>query len=215
VPCGQCYDNDNDRLSKHTLDDTQFSTSKRRRLLTKRLLLSCCLLSGLGDFAGLFSLVDGLDDTDSDGLTHVAGGETTERWVVGEGFDAHGLGGDHLDDSGITGFDEFGCVFDPGQVSSVTEHGWQGGLLLAGTTVNLLKELSELAGNVSGVAIQDGSVTSANLTRVVEDDDLGVERLTSLGRIVLGVAANVASTNFLDGNVLDVESNIVTWKTLD
>ena len=48
-------------------------------------------------------------------------------------------------------------------------------VLLAGTTVNLLQELSELAGDVGSVAIQDWSVSSTDLTGVVEDDDLGVE----------------------------------------
>jgi hypothetical protein len=41
--------------------------------------------------------------------------------------------------------------------------------------VNLLDQLSELASNVGGVAIQDGGVAWANLTRMVEDDDLSVE----------------------------------------
>jgi len=43
-----------------------------------RLLLATSLLGGLGDLAGtLVLLVDGLDDTDSNGLTHVTDGETT------------------------------------------------------------------------------------------------------------------------------------------
>jgi hypothetical protein len=90
-----------------------------------------------------------------------------------------------------------------------------GGLLLSGTTVNLLQEFSELAGDVGGVAIQDWSVSSTDLTRVVEDDDLGVEGLGTLGRVVLGVTAYVTTTDFLDGNVLDVESDIVSWETFN
>src|SRR4051812_34233655 len=95
--------------------------------------------SGLGDLAGTASgLLDGLDDTDSNGLTHVTDGETTERGVVGEGLNTHGLGGNHLDDSGITGLDELG-----GGLSGLT-----------GTAVNLLEELGELASNVGSVAVQ-------------------------------------------------------------
>ena len=45
---------------------------------------------------------------------------------------------------------------------------------------------------------------------MVEDDDLGVEGLGTLGRVVLGVTADVASADFLDGDVLDVETNVVT-----
>jgi hypothetical protein len=66
---------------------------------------------------------------------------------------------------------------------------------------------------VSSVAIQDWSVSSTDLTRVVEDNDLSVEGIGSLGRIILGITANVSTSDFLDGNVLDVESDIVTWKT--
>ena len=68
---------------------------------------------------------------------------------------------------------------------------------------------------MGGVTVQDWCVSSANLTRVVEDDDLGVERVASLGGIVLGVTADVTTSNFLDRDVLDVESDVVTWETLD
>jgi hypothetical protein len=68
---------------------------------------------------------------------------------------------------------------------------------------------------VGSVAIKNWSVSSTNLTRVVEDNDLGVERAGSLGGVVLGVTADVSTTNLLDGDVLDVESNVVTGKTLN
>jgi hypothetical protein len=85
----------------------------------------------------------------------------------------------------------------------------------AGTAIDLLEELRELAGNVGSVAIEDWSVTSTNLTGVVEDNDLGVEGLGTLGGVVLGVTGNVATTNLLDADVLDVETDVVTWETLD
>jgi hypothetical protein len=154
---------------------------------------------GLGDLAGLVSLDDRLDDTDSDGLTHVADSETTERWVVGEGLDTHWLGRNHLDDGSIARLDELGVVLDG----------------LAGTAVDLLEELGELAGDVGGVAVENWSVTGTNLTWVVEDDDLGVKGLGTLWRVLLGVTGNVATTNLLHGDVLDVEADVVTWKTLD
>lgn len=138
-----------------------------------------------------------LDDTDSDGLTHVTDGETTERRVLGESLDAHGLGGDHLDDSGVTRLDELGGVLNG----------------LSGTAVDLLEELRELAGNVGGVAVQNWCVTGTDLTRVVQDNDLGVERLAALWRVLLGVTGDVATTDLLDGDVLDVEADVVTWKT--
>lgn len=42
-----------------------------------------------------------LDDTDSDGLSHVTDGESTKRRVVGEGLNAKRLGGYHLYDSSV------------------------------------------------------------------------------------------------------------------
>jgi hypothetical protein len=132
-------------------------------------------------------------------LSHVAHSETTKRRIISECLNTHGLRWNHLDDGSITRLDELGGVLNG----------------LSGTTINLLQDLRELAGDVGSVAIQDWSVTSTDLTRVVKDDDLGVEGLSSLGRIVLGVTSNVTTTDFLDRDVLDVEANIVTWETLD
>lgn len=157
------------------------------------------LLGSLGDLASLVGLDDRLDDTDSNGLAHVTDGETTERGVVSEGLNAHGLGGHHLDDGSVTRLDELGAVLNR----------------LSGTAVDLLEELGELASNVGSVAIKDWGVTSTNLTGVVQDDDLGVEGLSTLGGVLLGVTGNVATTDLLDGDVLDVETDVVTGNTLD
>lgn len=157
------------------------------------------LSSGLGDLAGAGSgLLDGLDDTDSDGLTHVTDSEATEGRVVSEGLYAHGLGGNHLDDGSVTRLDELGVVLNR----------------LAGTAVNLLEDLGELAGDVGGVAVKDGSVAGTNLAGVVEDDDLGGERGGAKRGVVLGVTSDVATTDLLDGDVLHVEADVVTGDTL-
>lgn len=84
-----------------------------------------------------------------------------------------------------------------------------------GTAINLLQDLGELARNVGSVAIEHWGVTSTDLTGVVEDDDLGVEGLGTLGGVVLGVTGNVTTTDLLDGNVLDVEADVVSGETLD
>lgn len=178
--------------------------TSHRRLFKQNFSLSSplflgSLLGGLGDLTGTAGgLLDGLDDTNSNSLAHVTDGETTQRGVVSEGLDTHGLGRNHLHDGGITGLDELGVVLNR----------------LAGTAVNLLKQLRELASNVGSVAVEDGSVTSADLTGVVEDDDLGVEGGSTLRGIVLGVTADVTTADFLDGNVLDVETDVVTGDTL-
>ena len=133
------------------------------------------------------------------GDTYVTDGETTERRILSEGLNAHGLGGNHLNNSGITRLDELGAVFNG----------------LASSAIDLLEELGELASNVGSVAIQHWSVTSTDLARVVEDDDLGVEGIGTLRRVVLGVTSNITTTDFLDGNVLDVEADVVTGETLN
>jgi hypothetical protein len=131
-------------------------------------------------------------------LSHIADGESSKGRVISESLDTHWLGGNHLDDGSITRFDEFGSIFN----------------LLARSSVDFLEKFSEFACNVCSVAIEDRGVSSTNLTGVVQDDDLSVERVAALGWVVLGVTADVPSSDFFDGNVLDVESYIVTGETL-
>lgn len=68
---------------------------------------------------------------------------------------------------------------------------------------------------MGGVAVENWGVTGTDLSWVVEDDDLGVEGLGTLWWVVLGVTSNVTTTDLLDGDVLDVETNVVSWETLD
>ena len=143
---------------------------------------------------GLVGLVDGLDDTDGNSLPHITDGETTKRGVLVVRLNAHRLAGNELDDGSITRLDKLG-----GSLNGFTS-----------SAIDLLKELGELAGNVGSVAIEDGCVTSTDLTGVVEDDDLSVERGGLLGGVVLRVGADVSTTDILDGDVLDVETDVVT-----
>jgi len=156
------------------------------------------LFSGLGDLSGGSVLeVDGFDDTDGDGLTHVTYGEATQWGEVRERLDAHGLGWNQGDHSSITRLDEFGVFF--------------GGF--AGTTIAFLLDFSELAGNVGGVAIEHGGVTVSDLAGVVQHDDLSVEVSGSTGWVGFGVTSNESTTEFLDGDVLYVETNVVTGES--
>jgi hypothetical protein len=137
--------------------------------------------------------------TYSNSLSHVTDGETTKRRILSESLNAHWLGWNHLNDGSITRLDELGGLFNR----------------LASTTINLLEKLGEFASNMGSMAIKNWSVTSTDLTRVVKDDDLGIEGFSTLWWIVLGVTSNVTTTDFLDGNVLDVEADVVTRKTLN
>merc|ERR1712226_894760 len=57
-------------------------------------------------------------------------------------------------------------------------------------------------------------VSVPDLTGVVDDDDLGTEVLGALGRIGLGISADVSSLDLLDGDVLHVEADIVAGQGL-
>ena len=83
----------------------------------------------------------------------------------------HRLGGDEFGDASITRFDEFGSILNR----------------LSAPTIDFLDELGELAGNVGGVAIKDGSVAGANFTRMVEYNDLSIEGSRLLSWVILGV----------------------------
>jgi len=159
------------------------------------LLAATGLLGGLSDLTGTrLLLLDRLDDTDSDGLSHVTHSESSQWGVVGESLHAHGLGWLHLHQGGVTRLNLLGVSFQT----------------LAGTTIDLLYELVESAGDMGGMAIYNRAVTLADLTRVVQDDDLSFELIGLLCGVVLGVRANIATFDFLDGDVLDVEANVVT-----
>jgi hypothetical protein len=50
---------------------------------------------------------------------------------------------------------------------------------------------------MGSVAIQDWRVTSTDLSGVIHDNDLGIERSSLLGRVVLGIRRNVSTSNVL------------------
>ena len=82
--------------------------------------------------------------------------QLTQGRVLREALHTHGLSRDHLNNGGITRFQGLGVVLK----------------LLSGTTVDLLLELAELAGNVCSVAIEHRGVTLRDLARVVQNDHL-------------------------------------------
>jgi len=163
------------------------------------LLLLAGLFGCFGDLAsaGIF-LGDRFDDADGDRLPHVTDGEAAQRRIFGKGLNRHGLGRRHFDDGRIAVLDGFRKSLQ----------------LFARTTIALFEDLFKFAGDVSGVAIHDRRISVLDFSRVVENDDLSVEVLALFGRVVLGVRGNVATTDFLDGDVLDVETNVVTGKSL-
>ena len=98
------------------------------QLLVTSLLLLHGLFGGLGlgSFNGFGC--GGLDDTNSDGLSHVTDSKSSKWRIVSEGFDTHWLAGGQQDNGGISRLDELGVVLNR----------------LTSTTVNLLLDLSKL-----------------------------------------------------------------------
>lgn len=155
-------------------------------------------MGGLGDFSSFIGFGDGLDDTDSDSLSHITYGEASKWWVFSECLNAHWASWLKCYDSGISGFDEDWVLFKN----------------LSRTFVDLLLDLLEFACNMSSVAIEYWGVLVADLTWMVEDNDLSFEGFGFLGWVFFAVGSNMSTTDILDGDVLDIESNVVTWNSL-
>lgn len=153
------------------------------------------LLLVFSTLSGTSVLLDGfLDNTDGNSLFHVSDGESSEWWVLIESFNTHGFLGEHSNESGITRLDELGFGFNN----------------LTSSSVDLGFDFVEFASDVSGVAIENWGVSLLDLTWMVQDDDLSEEVSGILSGVVLGVGGNESSSDILDGQVLHVETNIVT-----
>ena len=113
------------------------------------------------EYLDLFFEGDFLDDTDGDSLAHITHSETSKRREGLEGLNSHGLGRGQDGDASITVLDGLGVLLED----------------LTGTAVHLLLELSELASDVGGVAIEHRGVSSVDLARVVEYNHLSAHRV--------------------------------------
>jgi hypothetical protein len=148
--------------------------------------------------SSLLSTDGALNDTDSDSLSHITNSETTKRRIISEGLNAKRLAGNKFSHHRLTVLDN---------IRVLTED-------LTRTLIHLRHNLLELASNMSSVAIENRAVTRTNTRGVVHDNDLSVEGLSLAWRIVLGITADVTTVNILDSNVLDVETNVITRKSL-
>jgi len=85
---------------------------------------------------------------------------------------------------------------------------------LSGSSVHLLHDLGELGGDVGSVAIQNWGVSVTDLTWVVKNDNLSFEVVATLSWLVLGIRADESSFDILNGDSLNVESDVVTRVSL-
>jgi len=129
--------------------------------LSSLALLPGSLLSCLCHLAGAtLALLDSLDDTDGNRLTHVTDCKAPEWSVLGEWLDAHRFLRHHLHDARVARFEVGRVVLD----------------LLAATTIDLLEQVTELAGNVRRVTVEDWGVASVDLTRVIQNNHLRAQQ---------------------------------------
>ena len=62
---------------------------------------------------------------------------------------------------------------------------------------------------MGGVTIQNGSVSSLDLSGVVQDDNLSSEVRNFSGGVVFVIRSNVSSSNIFNRDTFNVESNVV------
>ncbi|KAG6552405.1 hypothetical protein Mapa_005966 [Marchantia paleacea] len=154
---------------------------------------------GLGDLgARRVLLLDRLDHPDRHRLSHVADCEATQRRVLSERLDRHGLGGDHLHEPGVAILQELGLLLE----------------LLPGSAVDLGENLCEFHSDVGSVAVQHGGIAVSNLTRVVHDDHLRREIRCLLGGIVFGIRSHEPALQVLYRHILHIKPHIVPWECL-
>jgi len=65
------------------------------------------------------------------------------------------------------------------------------------------------------MAIENWSITIFDSTWVTEDDDLSNKVFTFMSWMVFIVRRNVTSLDVLNGETFDVETNIITWDSLN
>jgi hypothetical protein len=64
---------------------------------------------------------------------------------------------------------------------------------------------------VSGVAIQNRGISVLDLTGVVKNNNLSKETDGFSGRVLFRVRSNISSFNFFNGNIFDIETDVIPW----
>jgi len=62
---------------------------------------------------------------------------------------------------------------------------------------------------MSSVAIKDRGISITDLSRVIEDDNLGVKVFSFSSRVILFIGANISSLDVFNGDILDIETNVI------
>merc|ERR1719464_1394294 len=155
----------------------------------------CMMMGVLGKGVLRFVL---FDDAYSYRFTHIPNGKSSKRRIILESLHTHGLGWNHINNTCLTRFTRF----------------W---ILLNNFTSSLVHEshkFIESASDVRRMTIENWSVTSHNFVRMIKYNDLSKEMISFCWRILLSITGNHTTSNLLQGNIFDIESNIVSWSSL-
>uniref|UniRef100_A0A9L0JRD8 Uncharacterized protein n=1 Tax=Equus asinus TaxID=9793 RepID=A0A9L0JRD8_EQUAS len=112
----------------------------------------------------------------------------TQRRIVREALNTHGLARNHINNGSITRFQEFGATFQ----------------LLPRMKINLLFQLSKLVSSVSLVTIQHSCIRSTDLAWMVQDNHLSREASCFHWWVIFAVISHTARMNIFDRHILDI-----------
>lgn len=80
-----------------------------------------------------------------------------------------------------------------------------------GSSVNFLSDFFEFDSNVCSVTIQDGGISVLDLSGVIKNNNLSKESKSFSCGVFFRVRGNISSFNFFNGNIFNIETDIVTW----
>jgi hypothetical protein len=149
----------------------------------------------VGSLLLTFLLRNFLDNPNSHSLSHISDSKSSKRREFLIFFNAHWLGWLNDNNASIVLLDRLGVLLD----------------LLSSSLVELEFKLLEFASNMSSVTIHNRAISLGYLTRMIKDDDLGLEVFALEWRGVLLVSADKPSSELVHSDVLDVEPDVVSW----
>lgn len=141
-----------------------------------------------------FFFGDFLNNSDSNCLFHISDGKSSERGILSKGFNAHGFGGVHNNNSRFILLNEFGFNFNR----------------LSSSLINFINKSGEFASNMSSMTIKNWSVSSVDLTRMVHNDNLRFETLGFSGGVLFIIRGNVSSSDIFNRETFHVETYVIT-----
>ena len=64
---------------------------------------------------------------------------------------------------------------------------------------------------MGSVTIQDRGISVLDLTGVVKNNNLSKESNSFSRGVLFGVSSNISSFDFFNGNIFDIETDVIPW----